>query len=50
MWEDGGTINECFYEFVERIINDIGPGNEERRQTFTLDNLNAYGCPHRVFV
>ena len=45
LWEDGGTTNERFYQFVERIINDIGPGTEERRQCFTMDNLNAHLNP-----
>lgn len=45
LWEDGGTTNERFYEFVERIINGIGPGTEERRRCFTMDNLNAHLNP-----
>ena len=45
LWEDGGTTNENIYEFTERIINDIGPGTEERRQCFTMDNSNAHLNP-----
>ena len=45
LWEEGGTTNERFLAFVESILTDIGPGTNERRRTFTMDNLNAHTNP-----
>ena len=45
LWEEGGTTNEKFFQFIQRIIDDIGPGNEERRRCFTMDNLNSHTSP-----
>lgn len=44
-WDHEGTTNERFYNFIERIINEIGEGTEERRRCFTMDNLNAHLNP-----
>lgn len=42
LWEEGGTTNARFYAFVQRIINGIGPGTDERRRCFTMDNLTSH--------
>ena len=44
-WEEGGTTNERFLEFLERIIEDVGHGNNERRRCFIMDNLNVHRSP-----
>ena len=45
LWEGEGTTNERFLDFIERILNDIGPGTEQRRFCFTMDNLTAHVNP-----
>ena len=45
LWEEGGTTNERFIDFIQRILNDIGPGTPERRYCFTMDNLSAHTNP-----
>lgn len=45
LWEEGGTTNERFIQFIVRIINEIGPGTDDRRRCFTMDNLNAHTSP-----
>ena len=45
LWEAGGTTNERFLAFVDAIITDIGPGTNERRRTFAMDNLNVHTNP-----
>ena len=45
LWEEGGTTNERFYQFICRIIDDIGPGTPQRRRVFAMDNLNAHTNP-----
>ena len=42
MWEDGGTTIIKFVEFIQRILNDIGPGTPGNRRCFTMDNLTAH--------
>ena len=41
-WEEGGTTVERFVDFIQQIIDDIGPGTAERRFCFTMDNLAAH--------
>jgi len=38
----GGTNVHRFYAFIERIIQDIGPGTDRNRYCFTMDNLNIH--------
>ena len=45
LWLDGGTTIERFLDFIEEIIQDIGPGTPERRYCFTMDNLNTHHNP-----
>ncbi len=42
MWETGGTTTGRFFDFIERILNDIGPGTPQRRRCFTMDNLSSH--------
>ena len=39
--KSGTTVTDC-YDFIRRIIEDIGPGTQERRRLFTMDNLLAH--------
>jgi len=41
-WLEGGTTINRFYQFIERVIDSIGPGTDENRFTFTMDNLNSH--------
>ena len=40
-----GTTCEEFYNFMLRIITDLGPGTPERRFCFILDNLIVHTTP-----
>lgn len=42
--KSGTTVTDT-YKFVQRIINDIGPGTPQRRRLFTIDNLLAHKNP-----
>lgn len=44
-WEEGGTTIERFVGFLQRVIDEIGPGTNERRRVFTMDNLAAHRNP-----
>lgn len=58
MWNEGGTTFERFHAFIQRILDDIGPGTPQRRRTFIFDNLGShrhlliiqmiYAAGHRV--
>lgn len=58
MWNQGGTTTARFLAFIQRILDDIGPGTPQRRRTFIFDNLGAhrnllvlqviYAAGHRV--
>jgi hypothetical protein len=39
MWTGEGTTGTRMITFIQRIINDIGPGTAQRRYCFTMDNL-----------
>jgi len=39
MWTSEGTTGTRMIAFIQRIINDIGPGTAQRRYCFTMDNL-----------
>ena len=41
-WLEGGTTVDRFYLFIQRILNDLGPGRPGNVFTFTMDNLNAH--------
>ena len=40
MWLEGGTTGDKMIEFIELILNAIGPGTPARRRCFTMDNLS----------
>ena len=42
MWKEGGTTNDRMITFIERILQDIGPGTPQRRRCFTMDNLSSH--------
>ena len=42
MWENGGATTTRFFDFIQRILNDIGPGTPKRRKFFTMDNLSVH--------
>ena len=42
MWTDGGTTTVKFVDFIQRILNDIGPGTPQRWRCFTIDNLDSH--------
>ena len=42
IWGDGGTTVDRFYNFIQRILNDLGPGTAASRFCFTMDNLNSH--------
>ena len=42
IWREGGTTVDRFYRFIQRILNDLGPGTPGNRFTFTMDNLNSH--------
>ena len=41
----GGTTYDDFYNFILRIIIDLGPGSPQRRFCFILDNLIVHTNP-----
>lgn len=41
-WEQGGTTIERMRDFLQRMLNDIGPGTPGNQKCFTMDNLNAH--------
>jgi hypothetical protein len=43
--ERRGTDLLFFYEFILRILRDLGPGTPARRRCFILDNLNIHHNP-----
>ena len=38
-WTGEGTTGPRMIDFIQAILNDIGPGTPQRRYCFTLDNL-----------
>ena len=42
MWTNGGTDVDRFLEFIELILDDIGPGTPGNRRCFTMDNLISH--------
>ena len=40
--KNGGTTTTRFSDFIQRIINNIGPGTPQRHRCFAMDNLNAH--------
>ena len=40
--QKSGTTVIDTYEFVQRIITDIGPGTPQHRRLFAVDNLLAH--------
>ena len=42
LWDDGGLDLARFLLFLERILNDIGPGTPQRRRCFTIDNCSTH--------
>ena len=38
MWTGEGTTGTRMITFIQRIINDIGPGTAQRRYCFTMNN------------
>ena len=45
MWTGEGTTGTRMITFIQRIINDIGPGTAQRRYCFTMDNLTFLPIP-----
>jgi len=41
-WSHGGTTTTRFITFIQRILNDIGPGTPMLRRLFTMDNLGTH--------
>ena len=39
-----------FLQFINRILNDIGPGTPARRRCFTIDNLVAHKHPAILYA
>ena len=39
IWTGEGTTGDRMIEFIETIINDLGPGTPARRYCFIMDNL-----------
>ena len=46
LFDEGGTTLERFIAFIQRILNDLGPGTPGNRKCFTMDNLNSHKNPH----
>jgi hypothetical protein len=40
MWLEGGTTGNRMITFIQRVLDDIGPGNHARRRCFIMDNLS----------
>ena len=45
VWLDGGTTVTRFLEFVQEILDAIGPATNDSFFVFTMDNLNAHRNP-----
>jgi len=41
-WQNGGTTVERYLAFVNRILDDLGPGVEGKQYCFTMDNLRSH--------
>ena len=41
-WTHGGTTTTRFLNFIERILQDIGPGTPANWYCFTMDNLSSH--------
>jgi transposase len=41
-WLEGGTTNDKMIEFIQEILDSIGPGTPERRRCFMMDNLTSH--------
>ncbi len=44
-WEGEGTTFAIFYQFIERIINQLGHDHPGQSFCFTMDNLNIHHNP-----
>eukprot|EP00567_Pseudictyota_dubia_P014059 CAMPEP_0197436338 /NCGR_PEP_ID=MMETSP1175-20131217/3810_1 /TAXON_ID=1003142 /ORGANISM="Triceratium dubium, Strain CCMP147" /LENGTH=382 /DNA_ID=CAMNT_0042965605 /DNA_START=300 /DNA_END=1448 /DNA_ORIENTATION=- len=42
MWNSGGTTITRMVAFIQKILQDIGPGMPGHRRVFTMDNLAAH--------
>ena len=42
MWETGSTTTVRFFDFIQRIPNDMGPGTPQRCCCLTMDNLSSH--------
>lgn len=42
LWDQGGLDLVRFLAFIQRILNDIGPGTPQRRWCFTMDNCSTH--------
>ena len=42
MWLDGGTTVNRFLDFIENLLDSIGPATAEKFYVFTMDNLNSH--------
>jgi hypothetical protein len=42
MWLEGGTTNTKMIDFIQDILDDIGPGTPQRRRCFIMDNLTSH--------
>ena len=40
MWLEGETTGDKMIEFIQMILDEIGPGTPVRRRCFTMDNLS----------
>lgn len=45
IWQEGGTTIARMLDFVQLILNDIGPATPESWYCFTMDNLNSHKNP-----
>lgn len=41
-WRDGGTTINKFQRFIQRVLDDLGPGTPNDHYVFTMDNLNTH--------
>ena len=42
IWIEGGTTTDRMCQFIQNILNNIGPGTPQRRRCFIMDNLNSH--------
>ena len=42
LWDEGGLDLPRFLRFIQRMLNDIGPGTPQRRRCFTMDNCSTH--------